>query len=151
MVALAKFVWAVTSYGREPSIEVFAKNYCLHWQKKVPTVVVRLHLYFLAAPWSRHDLRDGVRSGSASGLSSHIVGASLVVGVYMAVWLASDSRCLGTRPLACCCATRLSRLWVSRWIPRSLRIFSLRSLLGSATATTTFRRAQGNHGGPTLP
>jgi hypothetical protein len=34
MVALAKFVWEVTSYGGEPSIEVFAKNYCLHWQKK---------------------------------------------------------------------------------------------------------------------
>jgi hypothetical protein len=35
MVALAKFVWAVTSYGEEPSFEVFVKNYCLHWQKKV--------------------------------------------------------------------------------------------------------------------
>jgi hypothetical protein len=57
MVALVKFVWAVTSYDREPSIEIFANNYCLHWQKKVPTVVVRLHLYFLAAPWSRHALR----------------------------------------------------------------------------------------------
>jgi hypothetical protein len=29
-VALAKYVWAVTSYGGEPSVEVFAKNYCLH-------------------------------------------------------------------------------------------------------------------------
>jgi hypothetical protein len=35
MVALAKFVWAVTSYGEEPSVEVFAKNYYLHWQKKM--------------------------------------------------------------------------------------------------------------------
>jgi hypothetical protein len=35
MVALAKFVWAVSSYGGEPSIEVFANNYYLHWQKKV--------------------------------------------------------------------------------------------------------------------
>jgi hypothetical protein len=35
MVALAKFMWAVTSYGGEPSVEVFAKNYCLYWQKKV--------------------------------------------------------------------------------------------------------------------
>jgi hypothetical protein len=34
MVALAKYVWAVTSYGGQPSIEVFAKNYCLHWKKK---------------------------------------------------------------------------------------------------------------------
>jgi hypothetical protein len=34
MVALAKFVWAVTSYGGEPSVKVFANNYCLHWQKK---------------------------------------------------------------------------------------------------------------------
>jgi hypothetical protein len=24
----------VTSYGGQPSIEVFAKNYCLHWQKR---------------------------------------------------------------------------------------------------------------------
>jgi hypothetical protein len=30
MVALEKFVWVVTSYGGEPSVEVFAKNYCLH-------------------------------------------------------------------------------------------------------------------------
>jgi hypothetical protein len=34
MVALAKYVWAVTSYDRQPSMEVFAKNYCLHWQKR---------------------------------------------------------------------------------------------------------------------
>jgi hypothetical protein len=31
VVALAKYVWAVTSYGGQPSVEVFAKNYCLHW------------------------------------------------------------------------------------------------------------------------
>jgi hypothetical protein len=30
MVALAKYVWVVTSYGGQPSMEVFAKNYCLH-------------------------------------------------------------------------------------------------------------------------
>jgi hypothetical protein len=30
MVALAKFMWAATTYGGEPSVEVFAKNYCLH-------------------------------------------------------------------------------------------------------------------------
>jgi hypothetical protein len=30
VVALAKYVWAVTSYGGQPSIEVFAKNYCLN-------------------------------------------------------------------------------------------------------------------------
>jgi hypothetical protein len=34
MVALAKYVWAVTSYGGQPSVDVFAKNYCLHWQKR---------------------------------------------------------------------------------------------------------------------
>jgi hypothetical protein len=34
VVALAKYVWAVTSYGRQLSVEVFAKNYCLHWQKR---------------------------------------------------------------------------------------------------------------------
>jgi hypothetical protein len=34
MVALAKYVWAVTSYGGQPSVEVFAKNYCLHWQNR---------------------------------------------------------------------------------------------------------------------
>jgi hypothetical protein len=34
VVALAKYVWAVTSYGSQPSVEVFAKNYCLHWQKR---------------------------------------------------------------------------------------------------------------------
>jgi hypothetical protein len=33
VVALAKYVWAVTSYGGQPSMEVFAKNYYLHWQK----------------------------------------------------------------------------------------------------------------------
>jgi hypothetical protein len=34
VVALAKYVWAVISYDRQPSMEVFAKNYCLHWQKR---------------------------------------------------------------------------------------------------------------------
>jgi hypothetical protein len=34
VVALAKYVWAATSYGGQPSVEVFAKNYCLHWQKR---------------------------------------------------------------------------------------------------------------------
>jgi hypothetical protein len=34
MVALAKYVWVVTSYGGQPSVEVFTKNYCLHWQKR---------------------------------------------------------------------------------------------------------------------
>ena len=34
VVALVKYVWAVTSYGGQPSVEVFAKNYCLHWQKR---------------------------------------------------------------------------------------------------------------------
>jgi hypothetical protein len=33
VVALAKYVWAVTSYGGQPFVEVFAKHYCLHWQK----------------------------------------------------------------------------------------------------------------------
>jgi hypothetical protein len=31
VVALAKYVWATTSYGSQPSVEVFAKQYCLHW------------------------------------------------------------------------------------------------------------------------
>jgi hypothetical protein len=34
VVALAKYVWAVTSYGGQPYVEVFAKHYCLHWQKR---------------------------------------------------------------------------------------------------------------------
>jgi hypothetical protein len=34
VVALVKYVWAVTSYGGQPFVEVFAKNYCLHWQKR---------------------------------------------------------------------------------------------------------------------
>jgi hypothetical protein len=34
VVALAKYVWAVTSNGGQPSVEVFAKNYCLHWKKR---------------------------------------------------------------------------------------------------------------------
>jgi hypothetical protein len=34
MMALAKFVWAATLYGGDPWVEVFTKNYCLHWQKK---------------------------------------------------------------------------------------------------------------------
>jgi hypothetical protein len=31
VVALSKYVWATTSYGGQPSVEVFAKYYCLHW------------------------------------------------------------------------------------------------------------------------
>jgi hypothetical protein len=34
VVALAKYVWATSSYGGQPSVEVFAKHYCLHWQKR---------------------------------------------------------------------------------------------------------------------
>jgi hypothetical protein len=34
VVALAKYVWAATSCGGQPSVEVFAKHYCLHWQKR---------------------------------------------------------------------------------------------------------------------
>jgi hypothetical protein len=30
VVALAKYVWATTSYGGQPSVEVFAKHYCPH-------------------------------------------------------------------------------------------------------------------------
>jgi hypothetical protein len=33
VVTLAKYVWAVASYGDQPSVEVFAKKYCLHWQR----------------------------------------------------------------------------------------------------------------------
>jgi hypothetical protein len=35
MVVLAKFIWAEGTYGGQPSVEVFAKNYCLHWHKNV--------------------------------------------------------------------------------------------------------------------
>jgi hypothetical protein len=34
VVSLTKYVCAVTSYDGQPSVEVFAKNYCLHWQKR---------------------------------------------------------------------------------------------------------------------
>jgi hypothetical protein len=34
VVALAKYVWATTSYGGQPSVEVIVKHYCLHWQKR---------------------------------------------------------------------------------------------------------------------
>jgi hypothetical protein len=34
VVAQAKYVWAMTSYGGQPSVEVFTKYYCLHWQKR---------------------------------------------------------------------------------------------------------------------
>jgi hypothetical protein len=49
MAALAKHVWVVSSYGGEPSVEVFTKNYCLHWQKKedrwLDCLVWILHLH----------------------------------------------------------------------------------------------------------
>jgi hypothetical protein len=35
MVALSKYVWATTSYGGQPLVEVFAKYYCLHWHKRM--------------------------------------------------------------------------------------------------------------------
>lgn len=35
MVALAKFIWVEATYGGQPLVEVFAKNYCLHLKKKV--------------------------------------------------------------------------------------------------------------------
>jgi uncharacterized protein Usg len=41
VVVLATYVWAETSYGGQPSVEVFAKNYCLHWQKE--RLETRLH------------------------------------------------------------------------------------------------------------
>jgi hypothetical protein len=33
VVALSKYVWATTSYGGQPSVEVFMKYYCLHCRK----------------------------------------------------------------------------------------------------------------------
>jgi hypothetical protein len=43
MAALAKYVWVVFSYGGEPSVEVFAKNYWLHWQKrKIGALIAQL-------------------------------------------------------------------------------------------------------------
>jgi hypothetical protein len=35
VVALSKYVLATTSYDGQPSVEVFAKYYCLHWQKRM--------------------------------------------------------------------------------------------------------------------
>jgi hypothetical protein len=35
VVALSKYVWATTSYGGQPSVEVFTMYYCLHWQKRM--------------------------------------------------------------------------------------------------------------------
>jgi hypothetical protein len=35
VVALSKYVWATTSYGGQPSVEVLTKYYCLHWQKRM--------------------------------------------------------------------------------------------------------------------
>jgi hypothetical protein len=35
VVALSKYVWATTSYDGQPSVEVFVKYYCLHWQKRM--------------------------------------------------------------------------------------------------------------------
>jgi hypothetical protein len=35
VVALSKYIWATTSYGGQPSVEVFVKYYCLHWQKRM--------------------------------------------------------------------------------------------------------------------
>jgi hypothetical protein len=34
VVVLAKYVWATTLYGDQPSVEVFAKQYYLHWEKR---------------------------------------------------------------------------------------------------------------------
>jgi hypothetical protein len=31
VVALSKFIWATTTFSGDPSTEVFAKHYCLHW------------------------------------------------------------------------------------------------------------------------
>jgi hypothetical protein len=43
MAALAKYVWAVFSYGGEPPVEVFTKKYCLHWQKsKIGGLIAQL-------------------------------------------------------------------------------------------------------------
>jgi hypothetical protein len=35
VVALSKFVWVTTTFGKDPSEEVFAKHYFLHWQKRM--------------------------------------------------------------------------------------------------------------------
>jgi hypothetical protein len=35
VVALSKYVWATTSYGGQPSVEVFVKYYCLYWEKRM--------------------------------------------------------------------------------------------------------------------
>jgi hypothetical protein len=45
VVALAKYVWATTSYGGQPSVEVFAKQYCLHWQKRKDRTIWIVHFH----------------------------------------------------------------------------------------------------------
>jgi hypothetical protein len=34
IMALGKYVWDLVTYGGEPSMEVFAKHHCFHFQKK---------------------------------------------------------------------------------------------------------------------
>jgi hypothetical protein len=70
VVALAKYVWATTSYGGQPSVEVFAKQYCLHWQKKNRTEDCAIWIvHFHAEVWEDFD-----GSGGAGPLCPEQVG-----------------------------------------------------------------------------
>jgi hypothetical protein len=73
IVALSKYVWATTSYGGQPLVEVFAKYYCLHWQKRMigDEVAQCSHFYLAYPPFevAEEDVDEGALR-CAAGLSS---------------------------------------------------------------------------------
>jgi hypothetical protein len=94
--------------------------------------------------------RDEVGTKPSSGPSDRLIEASFAADVDVVLWLAPSSRCPGTKPLARCRTTRLSRPRISWCVFRPLRVSASESLLRSTVATATFWRARRNSGGPIL-
>lgn len=68
VVALSKFICAMITFGRGPSAEVFAKHYCLRWQKR--TWVGWCWGEGATRPRSGNHNDEGSMTGGCEGLKS---------------------------------------------------------------------------------
>jgi hypothetical protein len=109
MAALAKYVWDVSSYGGEPSVEVYVKNYCLHWQKrKIGGKISQFGSYTFTP-----------RTGKTSAEVIEIVLCTKISGVtggsYGFMWHQAMSKGFPACPLPSCARTAMWHFHSFRW------------------------------------
>jgi hypothetical protein len=108
MAALAKYVWVVSSYGGEPSVEVFTKNYCLHWQKRKIGDKIAQFGSCTFMP----------RTGNTSAKIIEIVPCAKISGAtggnFGFMWRPVMSKCCPVCPLPSCARTAMWRFHILR-------------------------------------